>query len=606
MYYTIRKNLGDEFMKKIISVILAAIISFAVTVPAFAVKDEITVNGGYDILVSDPVLSASAVKFADYIENICGDTLSVVQTETLNPFIKISVNKEADRGYSIVCNGENIEITGSDLSQAVRGMYAFLEKFGGIRCYTSKLIKYTQDCITVPADTNYKYSPSFEYTETDWLSPRDLQYSLFNGLNGGDYRVIPDEYGGTTDYISGFAHTLTSQFCSKEKYFEEHPEYFALYHGIRTDSQLCLTNPEVKEIIKDEVFSLLKEKHNPDRELQIISLTQADNIFFCTCPRCKEVDKKYGSHAGSVIELANYIAKSVKEAGYSNVAVDTFAYQYTRTPPVGITLEDNVIVRLCSFECCFSHALDDSSCKSNKAFLEDLEGWSKICNRIYVWDYCTDFNNWTGIFPDFGTLGRNMQIFKEHNVKGVYEEGNYSMKTEAEFGELRSYLISRLFVDPYADTDKLMQDFCNAYYGDGGKYVYDFLRLITQNASEKHLCIYQSMRQTLELSDKEIRHCDELWQQAKATAQGDALDNVLHSEISWRWWKMKNRKSEFLSPFKYKAEKEKLMTDIENFGIDRIYETDDEVRNFFVSLFWGLYVSQYAIVSNVLKILYKV
>ncbi|MBP9987943.1 MAG: DUF4838 domain-containing protein, partial [Ruminococcus sp.] len=584
-------------MKKIITVLLAAVISFAVTIPAFATKAEILIDGNYDIVISTQELSVSAAKFADYIENICGDRLDIKNSAAEKPILSVGINNKTDNGYSIVCKGKNIEITGSDLSQTVRGMYAFLEKFGGVHCYTSSIIKYTQDYISVPADTNYRYSPFFEYTETDWLSPKDIQYSLFNGLNGGDYRNIPNEFGGTTDYISAFCHTLTSQFCSKEKYYTEHPEYFALYHGIRTDSQLCLTNPDVKEIVKNEVLDLLKEKYNPDAGLQIVSLTQADNIFFCTCPHCKNIDKKYGSHAGSMIEMANYVAKAVKDAGYSNVAIDTFAYQYTRTPPVGITLEDNVIVRLCSFECCFSHALDDSSCKSNQAFLKDLDGWSKICNRIYVWDYCTDFNNWTGIFPDFGTLGKNMQILYEHNVKGVYEEGNYKMKTDAEFGELRSYIISRLFVDPYADVDMLMQNFCNEYYGDGGKFIYDFLKQITENASEKHLCIYQSMRQTLNLSNKEVKQCDELWKKAKATATGDALDNIIHSEISWRWWKMKNRKSEFSSLFNYKAEKEKLIADIDAFGNIIISETDDEVRNFFVSLFWNLYVSKYSIVS---------
>ena len=39
-----------------------------------------------------------------------------------------------------------------------------------------------------------------------------------------------------------------------------------------------------------------------------------------------------------------------KSKGYDNVAIDTFAYRYTRTVPNGIVPEDNVIVRLRSID----------------------------------------------------------------------------------------------------------------------------------------------------------------------------------------------------------------------------------------------------------------
>lgn len=594
-------------MKKIISVLLAAALIFIMSSMAFAVSDELIVDGSYEIIISSDRLLESAEKFADYIKNICGDELSVTTASTGKSAIKISFDYEkTENRYSIVCDGKDISITGSDMSQTVRGMYAFLEKFGGVRCYTSKEVTYTKTSITVPADTDYTYTPYFEYTETDWNSSKDVQYSLFNGINGADNREIPECYGGGVDYISSFCHTLTGQFCSSDKYFEEHPEYFALSMGKRKNAQLCMTNPKVREIIKQEVFDLLKEKHDPDASLQIISLTQADNIFYCTCDNCKKADKKYGSHAGSVLETVNYIAKAVKDAGYDNVAIDTFAYQYTRTPPENITLEDNVIIRLCSFECCFSHALDDSSCKANAEFMRDLDGWSKICKRIYVWDYCTNFNNLAGLYPDFGTLGRNMQIFYEHNVKGVYEEGNYCTKIDAEFGDLRSYLISRLFINPYLDCDELIKEFCSEYYGDGGEYVHQFLKLITENASEKHLCIYQPMYKTLSLSVSQVKECNALWEKAKESATGEAKENVLRSELSWRYWKMKNLRAEFSSLINYNSEKTQLLSDMNDRGITRLSETEDDTRDFFVSFFWDLYVSKYSVVNIVLKILYAV
>ena len=42
---------------------------------------------------------------------------------------------------------------------------------------------------------------------------------------------------------------------------------------------------------------------------------------------------------------SEWVAKKVKEAGYDNVAIDTFAYRYTRTCPTSIKPLDNRVGR---------------------------------------------------------------------------------------------------------------------------------------------------------------------------------------------------------------------------------------------------------------------
>lgn len=595
--------------KRIIAVILCLITLLSAAFTAFAAQEEeIIIDGNCVIVPASDSLSAAAEKLAGFIGGAVGETPAVAGETENKTFIKLEINKEkAENGYSIKAVDNGVEIAGSSLPWAVRGAYAFAEQLCGVKCYTSKLTVYGKDKIAVPADTNITYEPYFEYTDTDWISPHDTDYSLFNGLNGAEYREIPAELGGMVDYISGFAHTFTNQFCAADKYFDEHPEYFSYSFGRRTPKQLCLSNSEVLEIVTQEVLDLLKEKHDPDAELQIISLTQHDNIAYCRCDKCRATDKKYGSHAGTMLEFVNAVARKVKEAGYDNVALDTFAYRYTRTPPKGIEAEDNVIVRLCSIECCFSHAFDDPDCKTNKEFMTDLAGWSKICKRLYIWDYCTNFCNFVGIYPDFGVLQRNMQIFYENNVKGIYEEGNYSLNIESadtEFAELRAYMLAKLFQDPYCDIDAVRDSFNNAYYGDGGKYISEFLDIVTENAPKKHLGIYQSMQNTLPLSRKDVAACNELWKKAEEAAEGEAKQHVLNSELCWRYWKMKNMKTEFSNIFKYFTEKEQLTGDINGAGITRWMEAG-EVRSFFVSIFQDLYFKVYPLVNGVLKLLYK-
>lgn len=71
-----------------------------------------------------------------------------------------------------------------------------------------------------------------------------------------------------------------------------------------------------------------------------------------------------------------------------------------------------------------------------------------------------NFATTLGIFPNFNVLQPNLQIFAEHGVKGVYEEGNFYINAcDTEFGELKSYLLSRLLRDPYCDAKQEKMDF---------------------------------------------------------------------------------------------------------------------------------------------------
>ena len=353
-------------MKKI-TLFLTIILMFTFAFPVFSSAEE-TVNGGYITMneKDDARLVAAGETLSRYMKQITGKEYPVNENGDGMKFTLGYSSDIPDNGYVIETKENEVSILGSGTRGVIHGVYAFLEKYCGCNWYTSKLYSIPENKnLTIPAGEKTEYKPFFEYTDTDWISPRDVEYSLANGLNGNPYRAIPDELGGTVEYISGFAHTLGSQFCSRDTYFESNPEYFALNLGVRQNEQLCLTNEDVYNLVLSEVMTLLEEKHNPDSSLQIISLTQGDSGAdgkMCQCTKCRAIDNENGSHSGTMITFVNRVARAVKEAGYDNVAIDTFAYRYTRKAPSKVVPEDNVIVRLCTIECCFAHPLDDKNC----------------------------------------------------------------------------------------------------------------------------------------------------------------------------------------------------------------------------------------------------
>lgn len=599
-------------MKKTTSLIVSVVIILALflsaVIPVGAVKtnegekemltlisDEITASVYIPQSASETENFAAAV-ICDYFCRITGKTPEIVKGDfsqatnyiAIGDSTYLGTDKPDKNGYIISSDENGVKIAhGDGLKGSSRGAYGFLEKYCGCHWYAHDCIVFPKaDSISVPADINVVYTPFFEYGECDTESARVPEFNVANGGSGGVYCVIPEVMGGTVSYISSFCHTLTTQFCSADKYFDEHPEYFALHNGERSRQQLCLTNPDTQKIVLDEVMALLEEKHNPNAPLQIVSLTQNDSGAegdYCQCPACKALDDENGSHAGSNIYFANIIAAEVAKAGYSNVAIDTFAYRYTRTCPTSIKPLDNVIVRLCSIECCFGHPVEDENCSQNVQFMADLKAWGKICKRVYVWDYVNNYKHTISLFANFGVLQKNMQTFYENGVKGIYEEGNYYINSsDAEFGEMKTYLLTKLIGNPYCDIEAEADGFLEAYYGSGWKNIKEFINIVTEHAvaDDNHLDIYQNADDSLPgMTASDIKKCNGLWEDAK---KADATDmqkaKITRSEISWRVWKCFNKKSEFSRwqlPHKWIKAQDDLYNDMKDMGIIQIGECWD-------------------------------
>ena len=566
-------------MKRFLAAALSILLLLG-TASFASAADDLVIDKTWQILLPENPTAAESFA-AEKLRNCLGEVFGAQIEITSSAHEKViavgaaadcDVSGVADNGYRIVAKNGSIHINGTAQRGLQIAAYRFLEEFCGRKVYTSTItVLPKSETITVPARTDIVYEPFFESTDTDWKSPSDTEYSMANGLTNGSRRTIPPQMGGSVDYLGGFCHTIGG-LCETEKYKDTHPEYLALHDGKRTTDQPCLTNPDVLAICTKNVLKILEEKHDPNAPLQIVSVTQNDNFSNCQCENCKAFEDAHGGKpSATVVNFVNQIADVVKEKGYDNVAIDTFAYYYSQSAPEGIVPRDNVIIRLCSILCCFSHPLDTKKC--NGKFYKDLTDWAKICDRLYIWDYATNYVHTCTVFPNFGVIQKNMQIFYENNVKGMYVEGNYYMnRCDTEFGELRAYMISKCMQDPYCDLDKEVAGFCDAYYGPGGKYVKKIVDTFTRHSGsfDGEMAIYYGSWACMRpFTAIEARIIDGLWKKAENAAETDEqLANLKRTELSWRWWKASAGKCEF-SFFSRKraAEKEKLYEDLLASGV---------------------------------------
>ena len=258
-----------------------------------------------------------------------------------------------------------------------------------------------------------------------------------------------------------------------ERYYAQHPEWYSLIDGKRVVGnhvgQLCLTNDEMRKELTRNALEWIRRNPNA----QMISISQNDWLGPCQCTKCQALVEKEGSEAGPMLHFVNAVAAEI-EKKYPSFMVDTLAYQYSRKTPLYVRPHDNVIIRLCSIEADFSRPLDS---EYNASFRDDVKSWSKIVDNIYVWDYTTNLHNFLFPHPNIHVLGPNMRFFADHNVKGMFAQGNgYSIG--GDFFALKAWLLGHLMWNPYVDSDKLIEEFIQGYYSKAGPYISKYINLI--------------------------------------------------------------------------------------------------------------------------------
>ena len=446
-------------------------------------------------------LEKSISELRDYLFKITGTLLGdypdtkkeskkeIVIGYTNRIFISNDEKKELGKeGFIIKTTDEKIYIIGSEVRGALYGVYTFLEKYCGCRFYTDSFEKIpTIKELSIPSYINDKEIPVFEYRNAFWYSLLNESICAKLKINGEEPRKISEDYGGGILYsgksernATGFVHTIG---YLTERCKEGQTDY----------SQPCLTDEKTYKTILKNVEDQISRY--PDA--QIISISQNDgNIGACQCEKCKEINEREGTDMGTMLLLVNRIATELKDK-YPNILFDTIAYRFTRRPPENIKPVGNVIVRLCSIECCFRHPLNECSETPGHEekidnFADNLRDWSKITNHLYIWDYTTNFTNYTQPYANFDVLLKNIRFFADNNVKGVFEQGNIHAPN-GEFGELKAYLISKALWNPYMtekDFHNLRNEFLDDYYGAGGKYIGEYIDMMLETSFDSHFGIY--------------------------------------------------------------------------------------------------------------------
>ncbi len=480
-------------------------------------------------------------------------------------------------GFVIQRQGDKLLIMGDIPRATLYGVYDFLELELGCR-FLSRYVNHIprRETLSV-AVASRKYDPPLEYRSLHIINSSEWAVrARLNGFNFGDVPLEKMLGGGR---VVGHPWHSFNVMVSVKEHFEEHPEYFSMIDGerISQNTQLCLTNDDVFRLCMQTLRSWLESDakrttFNP-HTLRWVSVTQNDWRNWCECPDCKAIDDEEGGPTGSYTRFVNRIAEAL-EKEYANTAVLMFAYMYTTEPPLKTRPRHNVIVQLAN-----SMAGLGLTHPRGARFMDKLERWSKVTDRLYTWDYIANFGStpYVNPLPTLWNHDESIRIFVDNGLKGYFGQG--SQTRHAELRDLRMYMAAQCAWRPQTDGRKLIEEFCDLYFGPAGPAIIEYIDLThrpmfegkglstAEGAGivvleelfnedyflEKADVILERAEQLADTPQRKLRVANQrlgVWY-AMVTKQADRIGNVMDLPIKWRfkldpddagldgqWWKL--------------------------------------------------------------------
>ncbi|MDR1901874.1 MAG: DUF4838 domain-containing protein [Treponema sp.] len=479
-----------------------------------------------------------------------------------------NANLGAD-GYVLRTVGDSIAIVGGKPRGTLYGVYAFLEDYLGIRWFAQDCTHVPKRCCLSVGDIDERYKPRLNFREANYSDAfTDPDFTARLRMNGSLCNAT-EKHGGRIKYAQPWVHTFF-YFCKPEDYFAEHPEYFSYYDGERHDghTQFCLTNDGLFEVVLTKLRKWIEE--NPD--CTVFSISQNDWFNRCQCEKCSAIEEEEGSPMGPLLRFINRIAEAI-EPEFPNIFIDTLAYRYTRKPPKLTKPRKNVIIRLCSFECCFYHDLGNDSCETNSAFKEDTKGWGKICDNVFVWDYVVNFPHIVMPFSNLFSLRENVRYFIDNGVKNLFEETCWY--ENAEFEPLKTYLLGRFMWNPDSDVDLSINEFLAAYYKTAAPFIRRYIDLLYKRYADipNYHCGIYTLPTPEVFTDQLLTDAEEMFDKAYKAAD----DSIIRHRVEIAAMQVKYLRLYFTewNSEGYAEKVDRFFTEADRLGVRHVHSWND-------------------------------
>jgi hypothetical protein len=298
--------------------------------------------------------------------------------------------------------------------------------------------------------------------------------------------------GGSVGISAGHAFGYTW-----EKYHRDHPEWFAMQpNGSRDLSNL---SPERARLCKSNlalIDALARDKIEELRRTGGKSASLCPNdggaATFCQCPQCKQLDPPEGrpitlsdrtgrpprdfacvSLTDRMVWFWNRLAERIGKE-YPDAWLGVYAYSAYKAPPLREKLHPNLAVGFVGVS--YSREAD------RRQALDDWEAWSKMASKIYWRPNLLLFGRRTGTPAVYvHKLADDLRFVTQRSLVGTdFDSCMHNWATEG----LNYYVLSRLLWNPQVDVDAVIDDYCQAGFGQSWREIRRYFGRIEELTSQ--------------------------------------------------------------------------------------------------------------------------
>ncbi len=405
-------------------------------------------------------------------------------------------------GHRVVTKDHNVYLCGGLDEGTLFAVYTFMK-------LTFNFETYYLDCMEIERCTE-KRLKAFDVTDIPDFQHRGLQDGLLTtpsfDYDESMYRYRMRYYGArgynlmpvhkTYDPTSNRGTSTNIKFWFPEEvYKEEHANWFSVNGG----EQACFTargdeaeyQAMLDESLKKIIFSLETYPTAEYPHWNAISMTQADNLQYCTCDNCSKIAKEYETQAAVQLFFLNdlavmvdeWLAENTDHPGYrEDFTIYMFAYQYTIAAPARYNAATKEYESLDGFK----GKLDvhdrvgvffaitnmdgqfDLFDETNSEGRVNVEKWCALTDNILYWHYGTNFRCFIWMYDSFELFTPQAYAWfaNRSNRHWFVQLQTGSEGTNTGWHNLKTYLGSKLSWDSSLDMEQLIDDYFNAMFKD--------------------------------------------------------------------------------------------------------------------------------------------
>jgi len=443
---------------------------------------------------ASPQAQEAAQELQTFLRRITGAELPVVPSPTDLSSPRILVGQSAARteaarmgleipsgqtpqfdeeGY-VVAAGNNVLILAGNETEPYQGtffaVYDFLETLGCRWFFPGDFGEVIPSMPTIAVKPFRRVErPEFRVRDT-WYSghlavtPEQAeQFRLWkrrNRMTRPDFWAAPE-----SRFLQNPVDDSTYRLLPKEKYWEAHPEFYALNPGgSRNERFLCMSHPGALQAAADTIIEYFQQ--HPDHYAYAFS--PPDAPVLCHCPDCIRAmhggygGEGYGEVSDAYFRFVFQLADRVRQR-FPDRWVTTMAYYNRCRPPEGIEgKRPNLLIQLASIQQCSLHSYADRNCWSRQMFGSMLRRWAELTAGQGFYEY--DPHDWSHLQrPAWGSqrIAEDLWLLKQVGGWGYSNEGQMAWLSTG----LNYYVRAKLAWDLKQDPAALEKDFFRRFFG---------------------------------------------------------------------------------------------------------------------------------------------